>query len=74
MVEQEVPLEGGNATDGVVWIGSTSRKQWTANTPAPTWSVELACGTWLLGGQRWPSLIASSRYGSAVRDVSIRQV
>jgi Ser/Thr protein kinase RdoA (MazF antagonist) len=32
--EDEVPLEGGNATAGVVRVGSTVRKPWTANTAA----------------------------------------
>jgi tRNA A-37 threonylcarbamoyl transferase component Bud32 len=34
MEDQEVPLEGGNATDGVVRVGSTVRKPWTPNTAA----------------------------------------
>lgn len=30
----EVPLDGGNATEGVVQVGSTVRKPWTDATPA----------------------------------------
>ena len=32
MEEVEALLEGGNATDGVVRVGATVRKPWTANT------------------------------------------
>lgn len=34
MEDQEIPLEGGNATGGVVRVGATVRKPWTANSAA----------------------------------------
>jgi hypothetical protein len=32
--EEERPLTGGNATSGVVRVGSTVRKPWTSSTPS----------------------------------------
>ncbi|MGI9822093.1 phosphotransferase [Agromyces sp. Marseille-Q5079] len=34
MAEDEIPLHGGNATTGVVRVGSTVRKPWTSSTEA----------------------------------------